>query len=609
MKKLATVLLFISINTFCFGQYMTIGKDTISLADFKKDNLYGLQNTGVEQTIKSTQDFILLQQFAQEKKADTMTSFKAAMNNKEIEMRDKFFLPAVVTDPVLNQYVLDNKSEKKVLVFLKEIKPEDKTDYKQVYDDVKSGKISMEEALQKYVDKGAKAFYVKPGSLDNDMYAEIKNLPKNAFTKLYKTSKVVAFAQFLDSRPSLGYLIFGTISYPNDANAAKMKSDIYAALKSGKKFPEVAKLYGSSDAEKDNGGLVIGSPTLPDEVYAVLKDKKTGDYSEPVLVGDKYFIFNIYSLTPYVLDAKNTAFYKSEMMKSQYSDIVQKNLIDYLKNQPSYKETAEYKNVQKSYINLKAEKNPSAILYSFNGNTITVEALRKLLDDKVQDVDTLKPEEWKDLLNIINSQFIYNYYALDFPSRDDVKPELKAAKRNLYSEFIYSTWLKNEIKTHPELLTEYYNKNKSKYIWESRAEGRVAILADSSLEPAILKEIKDAKDWSALKKKYESKKDAQKQPIINFENGEMSETAEVFTKYNVPFKKGVFTTKMGAKTLVIAIDDILPPSQMTEKEAAEYLKDAVTEKELGDLIIAQRAKTKITVQPDFIKDLEKNFKK
>ncbi|SEG40369.1 peptidyl-prolyl cis-trans isomerase SurA [Halpernia humi] len=609
MKKLSVFLLLIFVNTYCFAQFMIVGKDSISLANFKKDNLYGLQNIGVEKTLKATQDFYLLQQFAQEKKADTTAAFKSAMQNKEGELRSKLFLPTAVTDPILSQYVADNRTERKVLIFLKELKPDDKTDYKMVYDSVKSGKMTMEDAMKKYMDKTGKAFYVKPGSMDNDMYAEIKTLPKNGFTKLYKTPQIVAFAQLLDNRPSLGYIIFGTISYPNDANASKKKAEIYDALKSGKKFAEVAKLYGSSDAEKNNSGLVVGSPTLPDAVYDALKNKKEGEYSDPILVGDQFFVFNIYALTPYELDAKNKEFFKSEMMKSQYGELVQKELIDYLKKQPNYKETPEFKNIQKSYATLLADKKGLESLFSYNNHKMSVDDLKKLIADKVKDVEKLTPEEWKNLLNIINSQFVYNSYAQDFYSRKDVKPELDAEKRNLYSEFIFSNWLKNDVKNHPEKLTAYYNAHKDKYMWESRAEGRVAIFDDETLAPKIMAEIADSKNWDALQKKYEAKKDAKKQDVVNFQSGDMSETAEVFTKYKVPFKKGVFTTKMGTKTLVIAIDGILPPSQMTEKEAEEYLKDAVTEEQLSKILADQRAKTKIVVQPEFLKDLEKNFKK
>lgn len=609
MKNIFALFLLLTLNTFASAQYMVVGKDTISLADFKKENLASLQNSGVQSTIKSTQDFYLLQQFAEEKMADTTKVFRQRLTDKARELQEKLFLPAAVTDPLLQQFVTDSKTEKKVLIFLKEISADDKTDYKAVYNDVISGKVKMEMAMLKYMDKDAKAFYIKPGSMDSEMYNEVKKLQKNGFTKLYQTSKIIAFAQLLDSRPSLGYLIFGTISYPNDQNAAKMKTDIYAALKSGKKFAEVAKLYGSTELEKNDGGLVIGSPTLPDEVYAALKNKKAGEYTEPILVDNKYFVFNIYSLSPYDLTAESRSFYKTEMMKSLYGELAQKNLIDYLKTQSMYSETATYKNALKSFAALKAEKNGKAVLYTMDGQKLTVDELRKLLDEKVKDAEKLNAEDWKELLGLINSQFVYNSYVQNFPNRADVQPELIATKRNLYSEFIFGNYLKTEIQNHPEWLTKYYNENKSKFMWESRADGRVAILNDESLAKDITKEIENPKNWEALQKQYNGKKNAQNQDLINFESGEMSETAEVFTKYKVPFKKGIYSTKMGTKTLVIAVDDIIAPTQMTQKEAEEYIKDGVSEEQLNALISSQRAKTQITVQPEFTKDLEKNFKK
>jgi peptidyl-prolyl cis-trans isomerase SurA len=48
---------------------------------------------------------------------------------------------------------------------------------------------------------------------------------------------------------------------------------------------------------------------------------------------------------------------------------------------------------------------------------------------------------------------------------------------------------------------------------------------------------------------------------------------------------------------------------MTIAEAADLLKDAVTEQKLQEIIAEQKAKTKIVVQPEFKNDLEKNFKK
>ena len=92
------------------AQYMIIGKDSISLADFKKEYQYGLQNTGIEKTINTTQDFVLLQQFAQEKKADTTASFREKMSEKEDGLRTKYFYPTNVIDPVLHDYLKHNKT-------------------------------------------------------------------------------------------------------------------------------------------------------------------------------------------------------------------------------------------------------------------------------------------------------------------------------------------------------------------------------------------------------------------------------------------------------------------------------------------------------------------
>jgi hypothetical protein len=116
-------------------------------------------------------------------------------------------------------------------------------------------------------------------------------------------------------------------------------------------------------------------------------------------------------------------------------------------------------------------------------------------------------------------------------------------------------------------------------------------------------------NWDALNAKYYGKLNDKKQILVHFEKGDMSEDADVFTKYKVPFKTGVHQTKMAERDLVIAIDNILPPMQMTEAESAEMLKDAVTEEKLREIIATQKAKTKIVIEPAFRADLEKNFKK
>ena len=609
MKKLFAIVLMVGLANTISAQYMIIGKDSISLSDFKTEYQYGLQNSGVEKTIKTTQEFILFQQFAEQKKADTTLAFREKMSEKENELRSKFFYPKQVIDPVLNDYMKDSQTEKEIQVFMVQKAEGDTNNYMQIYNDVKSGKITMEDAITKYTKGSAKSIYVKPGSIDTNMYAELKSLPNNAYTSLADTSTNFAFTKVLNSRPSLGYMIFGTISYPKDDNAEGIKTKIYADLKAGKTFQEVAKLYGANDHEKNNGGVVMGSPTLPNEIYELFKGKKAGYYTpEPILFGENYFVFNIYNVEPYTLTEQNREFFLRDMNSGLYGEKLQDKMIAYLKADAAYKEFPAFQNVKKSYqiFNQTAD---DAVLYQYKNHKTTVGDLKKIIGDKKAEAEKLTPAFWSDAISGVNRQDLVSFYNAEFTNQKDIKKELNQFKKGLFSDYIYSQYLTQELAKHPEWLTAHYNKNKSKYMWENRADGRVAIIADEKLNKEIEKSIKDPKDWEALKTKYYGKLNDKKQVLVHFEKGEMSEDADVFTKYKVPFKTGVHQTKMEERSLVIAIDKILPPTQMTQAEAADLLRDAVTEEKLQEIIAQQKAQTKIIIQPEFLKDLEKNFKK
>lgn len=609
MKKLFAIVLMVGLANTISAQYMIIGKDSISLSDFKTEYQYGLQNSGVEKTIKTTQEFILFQQFAEQKKADTTLAFREKMSEKENELRSKFFYPKQVIDPVLNDYMKDSQTEKEIQVFMVQKAEGDTNNYTQIYNDVKSGKITMEDAITKYTKGSAKSIYVKPGSIDTNMYAELKSLPNNAYTSLADTSTNFAFTKVLNSRPSLGYMIFGTISYPKDGNAEGIKTKIYADFKAGKTFQEVAKLYGANDHEKNNGGVVMGSPTLPNEIYELFKGKKAGYYTpEPILFGENYFVFNIYNVEPYTLTEQNREFFLRDMNSGLYGEKLQDKMIAYLKADAAYKEFPAFQNVKKSYqiFNQTAD---DAVLYQYKNHKTTVGDLKKIIGDKKAEAEKLTPAFWSDAISGVNRQDLVSFYNAEFTNQKDIKKELNQFKKGLFSDYIYSQYLTQELAKHPEWLTANYNKNKSKYMWENRADGRVAIIADEKLNKEIEKSIKDPKDWEALKTKYYGKLNDKKQVLVHFEKGEMSEDADVFTKYKVPFKTGVHQTKMEERSLVIAIDKILPPTQMTQAEAADLLRDAVTEEKLQEIIAQQKAQTKIVIQPEFLKDLEKNFKK
>ena len=606
MKIKLTVLLFLAFLSYK-SQYLIIGKDSVSVQKFREENKYGLETAGINSSIKTYTDFKLLQQFAIDKKADTLSYFKAKMAEKNQQLREESFYPKPILQSALNEYLSANLVENKIQVFYVQKTENDTNDYKKIYDEVKNGTLKIEDAILKYSKLKAEPFFVKAGTVDIELEKELQSLQSGNYTKLINTPTLAAFAKLVERRPSLGYIIFGTISYPK-SDAEKMKPQIFEALKSGKKFEEVAKLYGSTDTEKNNAGIVMGSPVLPDEVYAAFKGKKEGEYTEPVLLGDKYFVFNIYSLIPYQNSEKHNKMFVKEMMSSQYSDVAYDKLVNSIVKSSKYKETPDFEKVKKSYQDFLNFKNDKAVLYQFGKTNFTFESLKKVIAENFKNADKLPADQWKYFVESKRNSDVFAAYSKDFSELSEIKSEMNKLKQNLLADYIFSYYIENELKK-PEILDEYYQKHKDKYVLESRADGRVAILTDLSVEKDITKEIENPKNWENLNKKYYGKLDGTQQLQVHFEEGEMSENADVFKIYKVPFQKGVHKVKMDKRLLIIAIDEILPPSQMSRQDAEQQLKTEVTEEILTKTIQEQRNKTKITLEPAFMADLEKNFKK
>ena len=611
MKKIFFPVLLAVATQNLFSQYLIVGKDSISVKDYIRDNKYGLENSGTEKSVNATIDFLLLQQLAKEKKADTLNFFVNTVNQRLSEIREQKFYPKSVIDPLLTDFVASNQKEVQVLLFIKEKNADDKTDYKSLYNQVKTGKMTMEDFLAKNsTPETSKAFYVKPGMLDYELYQQVKNTPVNSYTSFIDKGNVVGFAKVVNTRPSLGYMIFGTLAIPKDDNYEATKSKIYKELESGKKFQAVVKDFGASEEEKNSGGAVMGSPILPDEVYNALKGQTKDFYTkEPILFNDKYFIFNIYSIEPYMLTDANRRFFQKELLATSYGDEAAKRLVRWLKTQEKFVETADFAEIKKSYQSYLNVKNPKAVLFSYGANKVTYEDLKKAIDSQYKNLEQIPTTQWSDLLNFQADQYIIGVYAKNFQNLPDVKPELNELKKNLFSEYIFSEYLKDELKNNPQLFTDYYNENKSKFIWEKRAESRAVVISNPALVKEIEKEVKDPKKWDALKEKYKNKVNDKNQVLVHFEQGKIQESADIFKKYNVPFKKGVFLTKIADRDVVVAIDDLLPEQQMTLEESKEDMNDAVTEKLLQKTIAAQRAKTKVEIQPAFMAELNKNFKK
>lgn len=590
-----------------FSQYMVVGSDSVSLKDFKAENLENLQTIGVEKTLKSTQDFLLLQQIAKANKVDTTRAFRQRMNQTLAELREKHFYPESLKNKVLSNFVQDSKTERSVLVFT--VEKSQLPFYQTVYNQVVSGQITMQQALRTHLGSEQQPLYLKPGVVGHQMYADLKKLTPGTFTKLYDQGESIMFAQLVATRPSLGYMIFGSLGIDPSTSSQK-KQEILSQLRKGVPFNEITAKYGTTENEKNNGGVVLGSPTLPDAVYKALAGKTKGYFTtEPVVLAEKHFYFYIYDVVPYELNPNTRALFQREMMASNYQQLLEEELVALEKASGKYRESPAFAAVRTSFSGLKNTKNPSTVLVSYNGKDMTAGALLKQISQQVETPEKLTAEQWKKLLEMNTNSFVFQHYNVEFLSRPEVLTPLQQQRKMLYSEYIFTDYLRKQVEDNPSWVSEYYAKNKDKYLWEAHGKGRVAIVSDPKLVGEIKSSIKDPKQWEALKKRYEQKVDSKGVGLVHFEQGEMSKEADIFTKHQVPFTQGVHSAQLGERTVVVALDQIVAEKQMSLEESKDYIKDALTQQRLEQTLSLQRSSTKIIVDKAFMADLEKNFKK
>lgn len=609
MKKTVFVLTSL-LAQMGFAQSLIVGNQSISVQDFKTKYKIGLESKGIDATIKSTVDFMLLQQLAIDKKADTLTSFRNVVDTKIKELQQSQLIPDAIYDPILAKYMADNQFEYKIQIFNLTKEAGDINNYNKIYNDVKSGAITMDNAIETYVKEPVKPGFIKAGTIDSELFTELTKTAVGGYTKLFDSNGSIVFAKLVEKRPTLGYVTFGTLSYPNDFNSDETQAKIYTALNSGKKFEEVIKEFGSNDHERKNGGLVLGSPVLPDEIYNELKGKKDGYFTKtPHKVEKKFFIFNIYHVEPYKITKENNAFFKEEIKRTTYANDLNNQLLTSIMVAPDYKTFADLTTIKKSYNDFKNFKNLKAPLFQYKNKTESIADFKTVMDKNYQNLDKISASEWSNLVDFQIKNMVYDDYVESFANRPEVQAQLSDIKQNLYSQYIFNDYIKAEVAKNEKNQKDYYNQHKDQFQWEKSAKSRVAIISDPKVVNDVKKQMSNPKNWESLKAKYDKKLNDNNKILVSFEEGKVPATAEVFTEMKVPYKIGVHQTKVKDRDVIVAVDELIPEQSMTFEEAKDSVKDTLTEKMLKETIESQKNKLKVEIQPGFIEDLSKTFKK
>ena len=424
-----------------------------------------------------------------------------------------------------------------------------------------------------------------------------------------------------DKRPSQGEILTAHIMVKfakdmGDKEKANLKTkidEIYAKLKAGEKFEDLARQFSDDKPSAEKGGQLqwFGSSRMPIEFEkAAFALANNGDYSEPFTTNYGWHIVKR-------LDKKNLAPFadmkgdlKQRIGKDSRSQAGKTSLIEKIKKENNFKENAIAKKdflkvidstaYQGKWEAKKAEKLGNKELFSLGNNKYTQ-------NDFAKYIETHQTSRSKMDDNMILQQSFKNFVDETVINFEDANLESKYPEfRNLLKEYRdgillfdltdQKVWGKAVKDTAG--LREYYTKNKNNYLWDERADVTTYKCADEKI----------AKEVRSMLKKNKAEKDlvdaVNKTSQLNVINESITYLKGENKDVDANWKQGVVATDIkdpkDNKITILVINKLMPKTPKTiaeakgiitadyqnylEKEWLSYLKNKYTVKVNDDVL-------------------------
>lgn len=601
MKK--TILSF-AFFSFSWGisQNLFVGERKISMQEFIEKNQYSLQNQGVEKTLKNALDFYVIQDFALEKKADTLVGFRQKMNEKEAELRRAFFLDEEILNSVFENYLSDRKNDFLLSYFFVKKKENDPHNYSEIYNRVISGKMPIEKAIETYGTSKKNIIHTNSANhFPPKLKTELLSKKQGEFSSLWQDNQNVIFFKIVEKRPNLGSFVVSAAAF--SAQDKEKLQKIKTEAEKGGNFDHLAKKFALPTHQ-----MPLQSHFFSLELYQVFKNLKQGqEVLSPQLIENQYYIFKIQKKIPHQNNPETKKQFLEEFYQSEYLKLAEKKMIEKLKKTPDFKENSSFKKELKSYLNSSKKCEEGDFIVSFAEKKLNCKDLifsikeNFPLGEKNFDFDLISTE-----VNGLIDAFVLEQYSQKFMQKKEIQAPMQKLKEELLSEYFFSAYVPSQIT--PERMEKFYHQNP--YHWGERAKFRAVKTTDEKIVSEIKKTIQNPKNWEILKKQWKNKIDEKNQLKVQFWEGKMEKKMGFFSENKISFSRGVFAFQDEKKSqIIVAIDEILPPEKKSLKEMEGVIRNQLFDQIVQETIAEHRKKINIKIEPEWIKNLEKKFKK
>lgn len=566
IKSILITLLITIIFSNCFSQendvILTIDGKPVSKLEFEQ--IYWKNKKEIEATkddldeyVKLFTNFKLKVLAAEQMGLDTIQKFKNELSGYRIQLEKPYLTDTATSEELIKEAYYRTKNEINAShLLIKLTKSPSKEDtlkayYKinEIYNEIKSGKISFKDATIKYSeDPSAKTNYGNLGYFSAFRMVYVfedacYKTEKGNVSKPFRTQFGYHLAKVNDIREGKGKVkishimiaVKETDDKKTDDNKYQKIQDIYKKLEEGASFNTLAIDFSDDRKSVRNGGdlgwIQSGSnyyPVFEDSAFAL---KNNGDYSHPFLTPVGWHIIKRTDHKP-IGSIEDLRFeLKNKIQRNARGVITENSFVKKLKREYNYIENSQTKSAiysivsgedfSKYYLTQKDNNDNvlNAVLFSFADQSYSLKDFIAYL------AETFNPKELNDINNYVNNQFdifvnnnIMNYEKTQLVNK---YPEFKALVKE-YRDGILLFEISDNIIWSKAIkdtsgLKEFYSSNSNKWMWNKRVEY----------------EIFQSKDKKIINKAYKLRKKGKLEvdSIINYLN--------VDSQLNIQFNEGI----------------------------------------------------------------------
>lgn len=645
MKSIIAACLLMAGSTFAFAQgngdqvLLTVGGDKITLQEFenvyKKNPTANTDNKTLAEYMDLYVNFRLKVKEAKDLGMDTTSGFKSELLGYRKQLSQPYLTDTLITDKLLNE-AYDRmgwhvRCSHILIKVAPDALPKDTLAAWNKIMKIRDRVVKNKEGFAKVAEQTSEDPYVKGTGGDLGYFTALVGYVYPFESGAYNT-KVGEVS--MPVRTQFGYHLIWvtdkvkhmdiqtahimikltkTMTKEDSANAKQKIDEIYQKLKAGADFVDACKTFSEDKGTSPKGGelpLMNMSSNFPPEFKTTTAKLKDGEFSEPFMTRFGWHIVKRISSKPLAPFADLKGDLKAKIAKDMRSNMSRQSLIGKIKGWYGFKEmTANLNEVTKSMDSSifkgkwVAGKSASLAkpLFTLDGKNFTQGDFVKYVESH-QTART--PVPYSQLMNGMYKAWVEETLVAYEESKLDAKYPRFRALMDEYRDGILlfdltdkKVWSKAVKDTAG--LKAYYEQNKTKFMWDERADATIYTCADEKTAAIVRKMVNKGKS------------DKEILDVVN-KSSQLNLTVDsrVFNKgenatIDKNWKPGLTTNvKENNKVVFVNVKKIMPPTPKAFNESkglvtAEYQTYLENEwlKEL-------KAKYPVTINQDLLKTIK-----